>query len=339
MAIDRQISDRMAATLRRGDDVPEPQSDAAFSVLIATMRRPQTLRMTMDSVAWQRGRFAGSELIVVDNDAEQSARAAVEEWTPPAGWTVRYLCEPCRGKVHALNMGIDAVRRELVCLLDDDIVLFPDALAAYQRAASEWPDVDYFGGSYLPVCPEGIPKGCAISGPHRLYLVWPTHNLGPDDHIYSPSESPMGGNRLIRKRLFDRGVRFDARFLAAKLYASPADDMFFGAMLRQMGAAAVYVAGAQALHMTLRQSFTMCDLWRRYVAFGRYQVLATEPAKRWIEHRYAARELARELLGAVGARLAGRGEVARYHWSEAARDWGIVRQLTAVDRTSCTPQC
>ncbi len=302
----------------------------SLSIAIPTIRRPHALAMTLASLAWQRIDAPGSEVIIVDNDPAQSARAVVESWPAPAGWTVRYVREPKPGKVQALNTALDHVRQALVCLFDDDIVFFPDTLAAYQRAAAAWPQADYFGGPFLPQCADGVPDGFELEGKHRIYLVWPSHDLGAADRLYQPKENPLGGNRMVRRSVFERGVRFESKFLDYKLYWSPADDIYFASTLRALGLQAVYVAGAKAWHMTERQLFEPKRLWRRYEAFGRYQVLAKAvPNRGSVRLLY---DILRDGVAVGGHRLAGQRAASRYHRYEIARTLGVMKQRMAKAR-------
>jgi glycosyltransferase involved in cell wall biosynthesis len=315
----------LAASAQPVPPQPQVRESAAltFSLIVPTFRRLHGLAMLLESLAWQRWQGA-VELIVVDNDPRASAKPTVDAWTPPAGWTVRYALEREPGKVAALNRGLGLAGAPLIASFDDDIMLSPEALAAYAHAVVAWPDVDYFGGPHLPTCVGGVPRGCEVQGRHRLYLAWPLHDLGPVDRLYGPRESPMGGNRLLRRSLLARGVRFEDRFLRHGLRWSPADDIYFAQRLRAMAVPMVYVAAAKVLHMTERGAFNPAALRRRYREMGKYEMLADEAPATWRRYRYLLRALPSEVAHAVAHALRGDRAAARYHRCEVSRLAGML---------------
>jgi GT2 family glycosyltransferase len=297
---------------------------APVSVLITTFRRPASLRMTLDSLAWQQPRPARLDVVIVDNDPAHSARPTATTWRAPAGWTLRYVTEPRPSKARALNRGLGLVRHDLIVFLDDDVVLWPHALRAYRRAAARWPRAVAFGGRLHSVCPQGIPRGLATEGRHRLYLGWPTHDLGERPRAYRAGENPMGGSRLIRRAgLLDGG--FSTRFVDQGLTNS-GDDMWLGRRWHEEGQTAMYLPDAMAWHVVEPAALAWPRLWRRYVNHGRYQVLA-QPAGEWARYRYLLRALPAEVVAAVSHHLRGDGTAGRYHWLEVARQLGMVAQL------------
>ena len=74
--------------------------EIAASVLLATYRRCDTLRTTLDSFAALAPASFGYEIIVVDNAGETAARNLVESYRDRV--PVQYLSEPKPGKNSAL---------------------------------------------------------------------------------------------------------------------------------------------------------------------------------------------------------------------------------------------
>src|SRR4051794_17787996 len=97
------------------------------TVLVPTYRRPERLRRLLAAVVLQHAPFSW-ELLVVDNDADGSARTTVEP-VRLAGVSVRYVVEPALGAVHARNRGIREAAGRVVAMLDDDVVPRPGWLA------------------------------------------------------------------------------------------------------------------------------------------------------------------------------------------------------------------
>src|SRR4029079_2689271 len=84
----------------------------------------------------------GAEIVVVEDDVRDPA---VEAVAVARGARYVALGAP-RGLNVARNAAIEAGTGELLCLLDDDVAVWPGWLEALLAAASAWPDVEAFGG-------------------------------------------------------------------------------------------------------------------------------------------------------------------------------------------------
>lgn len=108
--------------------------DAPFvSVVIPTFRRPELLRVAIDSVLAQT--FRDFEVLVVDDDRHGSARATVAAVQDER---VTYLAhDGARGGSGARNVGIFRSRGAWIAFLDDDDAWLPEKLAAQRRAVAD----------------------------------------------------------------------------------------------------------------------------------------------------------------------------------------------------------
>jgi len=77
-----------------------------ISVLIPTYLRPDMLRRSVDSVLAQQRVEAPFEIVVVDNDPNESARPTVAEMAAGAAVPIRYVAEPRPGISHARNTAV-----------------------------------------------------------------------------------------------------------------------------------------------------------------------------------------------------------------------------------------
>ena len=100
-------------------------------MLIPTYLRPQMLRRAIDSCLAQQGVEAPFEIVVVDNDPQQSGRPLVEEIAASAAVPVRYVPEPRAGISHARNTAVASAAGRYVAWLDDDEEATPGWLAAF----------------------------------------------------------------------------------------------------------------------------------------------------------------------------------------------------------------
>lgn len=100
-------------------------------MIVRTKDRPALLAEALASVAAQSSRDL--ELVVV-NDGGESVREVVDAVPPPLRRTLVEL-QPGRGRSAAANAGIAAARGRWVLFLDDDDLLFPDAVERLLAAA------------------------------------------------------------------------------------------------------------------------------------------------------------------------------------------------------------
>lgn len=102
-------------------------SDAATSLVVAmlTFRRPDDLRVALPALLEQAAsvtdRFERVEVLVVDNDAAESARDFVTSFPATEPVTLTYRCEPESGITAARNRALaEASSSDLLVFIDDD---------------------------------------------------------------------------------------------------------------------------------------------------------------------------------------------------------------------------
>lgn len=107
------------------------------SVVIATLGRPDPLRRALHSLAGST--LPPHEVLVVDGDTTDQAKAVVEEATAGAPYPLQHLRTP-RGLTRQRNAGLVQASGQVVLFLDDDARVAPDLLARL-TAAYEDPSV------------------------------------------------------------------------------------------------------------------------------------------------------------------------------------------------------
>lgn len=177
-------------------------------VCIPAFRRPEHLRLTLESVARQAKarRFA---IVVVENDAERRDSAA-EATRFLASSDRPGLCvvEPNQGNCHAINAAFETARAafpeaRFFLMIDDDEIAAPTWLDEMLSAA-ERSGADIVGG---PVVPDFISAADRQLGQHPAFR--PAYDCtGPVPVIYG------SGNCLITRDVFERlaDPSFDLRF-------------------------------------------------------------------------------------------------------------------------------
>lgn len=137
-----------------------------ISICICTFRRPEGLGRLLQSLIELRltpGCLV--EVVVVDNDARQSARQIVEDLSLSHPLTLRYFCEERSGVSYARNRCVQESQGEWIAFVDDDEYVDPEWLAEYW-ALSRSQSVDGMFGPVLPEFAEPPAPWLVASGAH-----------------------------------------------------------------------------------------------------------------------------------------------------------------------------
>jgi GT2 family glycosyltransferase len=177
-------------------------------VCIPSFRRPQHLRLTLESLARQRTdrRFA---VVVVENDAAGCEGVPVAAQFLQAGeFPGLCMVEPRQGNCHAINAAFETALATFPAathflMIDDDEIASPDWLERMLRAA-ETTGADVVGGPVFPKFDDDAGRGLS-----RHPAFWPAYEAsGPVPVIYGC------GNCLIARSVFETlaDPSFDLRF-------------------------------------------------------------------------------------------------------------------------------
>jgi GT2 family glycosyltransferase len=180
----------------------------ATVVCIPCFRRPQHLRLTLESLAGQRTdrRFA---VVIVENDAMRCESAPVAvEFLQADRFPGLCVVEPRQGNCHAINAAFETALAIFpnalhFLMIDDDEIASPDWLELMLRA-SEATGADVVGGPVLQHFDDEMKRGL-----RRHPAFRPAYDAsGPVPVIYGC------GNCLITRPVFVRlgDPAFDVRF-------------------------------------------------------------------------------------------------------------------------------
>jgi GT2 family glycosyltransferase len=194
------------------------------SICFPTRRRRGYLEVALASVAPQAAEH-GAEIVVVEDEAEDPATRALTERHDG-----RYVAlGGPKGINVARNACVEHARGELICLLDDDVRVWPGWLGALLEA-----DGDARGGPIRPVF-EGVRfRSCG-----REPLPITALDLGPAD---VDAEFLWGANLAFTRTAFERAGPFDPAL------AGSGDEKEWEARLRAAGGRIRYVAKAGVDH-------------------------------------------------------------------------------------------
>jgi succinoglycan biosynthesis protein ExoM len=203
-----------------------------ISVCVCTYKRPVRLKQLLKSLAQQatKGLFKLS-IVVVDNDAHQSARSIVESSAERLTVPIAYRVEPRQNIALARNASVGMATGELVAFIDDDEEPSNDWLCRLYEVLVEYA-ADGVLGPVLPKFEEGAPNW-AVKG--RVFQR-PAFQTGEVIH-WSITGT---GNVLVKREVL---LEFDGPF-NPQLGAGGEDTDFFR---RAMSRGRVFVWSAEAV--------------------------------------------------------------------------------------------
>jgi succinoglycan biosynthesis protein ExoM len=174
-----------------------------FSVCIATYKRPELLKKLIDSLLIQKNiELTEVEVIIVDNDLNESARPIVNNFGLKQQCDISYFVQPEKNISLTRNLALDKIKGEYVFFIDDDeyaeenwMSTHFNNLIKYNADAAFGKVISYFS----EITPEWIKK-CMV---------------------YQRNTNPSGlepanmntGNCIIKSELFiKKGYRFDREY-------------------------------------------------------------------------------------------------------------------------------
>jgi hypothetical protein len=229
---------------------------ARLTVMIPTQRRLGGLAVAVRSVLGQQGvALSDLEIVVVDNDQVDSARATVEALAADATCAIHYVHEPRAGVANARNAGMAKASGALIAFLDDDEEAPSGWLAALLAAQLKY-DADVVFGPVKARAPDSVAQ-------HRDYLERFFSRLGPAeagviDHYYGCGDS------LLRRAALPDPV---SPFATERNQIGGEDDMLFGQM-KAAGAVFAWEPAAWVWEDPVPERLTLDYTIARAFAYG-----------------------------------------------------------------------
>ena len=241
---------------------------SSISILIATCGRPDILRRTLDSLVRQTLRKDSWELILVDNRPDTPhTREAVRPYRDSLPLTLLEEARP--GKNFALNTAVPVAHGDLIVLADDDVVAAEDWLSVLKVAADENQEFDIFGGTIVPLWPDGA------SAPNYDMK----HALVRTAYVFTDREGepqPLSGydiwgaNMMVRRHVFDAGHRFSTSVGpdGSENYVM-GSETDFNVRMEALGHRCLFVPTAIVRHQIRPEQLSDQWLHRRTMRLGR----------------------------------------------------------------------
>jgi glycosyltransferase involved in cell wall biosynthesis len=245
------------------------------------------------------------ELLVVNNNSTDDTDAVIENHA--AAVPIRRLFEPMPGHSNARNRAIEHARGDLLVWTDDDVLVDPDWIAEYLKAAERFPEAGYFGGTVDPWFetdpPRWVVRNLAlIPGPFAV------RQLGPEVRPLAEKEQVFGANMAFRTDLLKQ-FRFNPELGRKGTGMLSGDETDLIDRIKATGRSGVWVGPARVRHYIPADRLTAAYVWRFFHGLGRTnQRLAPHDrgvsrflgAPRWVIRLYLAERLKSLVLAPWG---------------------------------------
>ncbi len=282
-----------------------------FCLAICTYNRPQDLTRCLESV-WMQSIRPSSLLVIDDGELGMDMVQEIERQASSLGVSFKYYkkdhSRERRGLAESKNLALELAKEEIVCFLDDDIVLYPDFFSSLM---SLWQE--NISNEKLIGVGGVINNSRRISGLERGYnklfglssaLSW---DITPqafqvwDDYIKTPSRGHYAHGGLLSLR---RSVATKLRFLEFSGGRTALEDVDFSGRAKNQGYYFIVTPHARADHhhspmsresfylMGFKEGYNRCQMY--------YQTGKKSPSERlaffraqigWIMRQFLAGHL------------------------------------------------
>jgi len=253
------------------EPVTSKSEGLSVSALICTADRPQGVVAAIESILRSRGDFV--ELIIVDQGHDEQSRHAIEPFLRDA--RVVYIRSATKGKGHALNIGIERAKSELVAITDDDCEVNEDWPNRLVAPMQNNPNV-------------ALTYGQVLAGEHdELAGFIPTYVFDEDREcrglVGKVTARGIGANTALRRRAIQQLGGFDSELgPGGRFYACLDGDMTVRALLAgytvyETTSATLIHHGfrtwAQGHRLAYRSFFGIAAAYAKPVRCGRMEVV------------------------------------------------------------------
>ncbi len=269
------------------------------------------------------------ELLVVNNNCTDETDETISRYAQRL--PLRRLFEPKPGLSNARNCAMSATTGDLLIWTDDDVLVDPNWVVEYVKAANTSPGFSYFGGTIEPWF-ESKPPHWIASNLNLLQGPFAVRELGGEVRPLSENEDPFGANMGMRT-LAARELGFDSRLGRRPDSLSSAEETDLFSRMKRLGHRGLWIGPAKVRHFipTVRLNAQYLKEW--FYEGGRSNVRMDGIDENW---RWAGDVPAFALKALWLARLnrALLWPIKGPHWTQAFRDAAYFRGY--IEEASCT---
>lgn len=247
-----------------------------ISVIFATYKRGDILRLTLDSLMQLNTQGFSHEIILVSNALDRQTDEIALRYIN-AGMPLIYLVEPTPGKNAALLAGLNVAQGDLLVFTDDDIIADREWLNALYQGAISYQSCALFGGRILPDYPANyLALGKDIDFNHwflrSAYVIanWDQgEGIIQAGHIWGP-------NMAVRRAVFDSGITFNPDIGPKGADYVMGSETEFLKRAEKKGFTGMYLPKALVYHQIRAEQLSLAWLKGRALRAGKGQAALVE---------------------------------------------------------------
>lgn len=236
-----------------------------ISVLIATYKRPELLKATLESFLSLNISGIDWEILIADNCGDAATEQAINDFKSKL--PITFIVERKRGKNNALNSLLLLAKGELMVFTDDDIIAERNWIISLWQGAVKWKEFNVFGGKTLAKWPNNTHFKYKLKE-KRINTFFGTTYSGHKEGPYFAQEA-FGANMAIRKCIFDAGWRYNPSVGPKGENYIMGSETELLSRLEVAGDKAVYLPSAIVYHQIRKEQLTKKWLYRRAFKAGR----------------------------------------------------------------------
>ena len=237
-----------------------------LSIIFSTFNRNEILTTTLQGLVDMETSGLDWEVILVDNAGNIESNSIAESFSSKLPLT--FLVEKKPGKNNALNTALGHASGELFIFTDDDIIPDPAWAKSMIEAAGRWPDCDLFGGRILPKYPEGE-AAPPINDKQFMSVAYVIADWILPEGKHFPETRTWGPNMMVRRRVFDSGLRFNPDIGPSGTNYVMGSESDFLKRARTAGYQELYVPTSLVYHQIRPEQLTHAWLYGRAFRLGR----------------------------------------------------------------------
>lgn len=230
-----------------------------ISVVVPTFRRGSSLKNCLEALAGQNFPGRDFEIVVVNNDptdktVETIASQFRQQLPQDRQDHVRVAVCPVPGLSHARNAGISEARGEVVCFVDDDVVVEQGWMAWIWEAFESHPGVGAVGGTIAVRIPDPRPRWIKVG----MEEYWSHFAPGYTEYTEVKNwwQYPWGANWSARRRALLEIGGFRTRYGRQGEGYAGGEEIVAASLIRQLGYSVAIEPRAIAHHRVDSDRFT-----------------------------------------------------------------------------------
>jgi glycosyltransferase involved in cell wall biosynthesis len=287
-----------------------------LTVAICTWNRARLLARTLEGLAGAAPPEAPWEALVVDNGSADDTAGVLDRFA--SRLPLRRVLEPALGLSNARNAAVAVASGDYIVWTDDDVLVDPGWLQAYEAAIRRWPDAAVFGGPIRPQF-EGTPPAWLLAVWTRVADAFAVRDFGERPIPFDAEWTvPYGANFVVRARE-QRRFPYDPDLGRRGRSGTLGEETAVVRAILSEGAAGWWVPDATVSHWVPKDRQTVAYLRQYFALVGR-----TGPAPGEAHRPGRARTLRRYIRAECAYRM-GRLTGDPRRWLEAMIEASMLR--------------